>query len=157
MPTSSPAANPAGILNNWDASDPARMEALVRSAVNQSVFGAHVADPWFLPSASGGETLVAAARMIGALRQGPHPEQRRRVLSEDGARELRLEAHSGEPCQCPITLACIAAGDDVSVLPCGHRFTPGAVHMWLKEYAAHCPICRAPLPSKADYDAGSSV
>ena len=157
MSTSSPAATPGGILNNWDSSDLARMDALVRSAVNQSVFGSYATDPWFLPAASDGETLVAAARMMSALRQGSRPEQRRSVLSEDGYSELRRELHSGEPCQCPITLESIATGDDVAVLPCGHRFTPSAVDRWLKEYDAHCPVCRASLPSKEVRDMRDGV
>jgi len=157
-----------GLLNNWDAFEPEQIATLVRAAVTASALSAnrphaireptsllistvdHMG-PFLFPATSGGEALVAAARRLSALGHlspSTEPDPPRCVLSDEGRSEIRRERHAGETCQCPITLANIGPGDDTAVLPCGHRFSPAALHTWLAEYAAQCPVCRAQLPSR---------
>jgi len=74
----------------------------------------------------------------------------KRVLSEKGKTQIKNLKFSPtmKNDKCPILLEKFNEGDDVSVLPCEHVFTPSAIEEWLNDEQANCPVCRFELDSK---------
>ena len=74
----------------------------------------------------------------------------KRVLSEKGKTQIKTVKFSStmKNDKCPILLEKFNEGDDVSVLPCEHVFTPSAIDEWLNDEQANCPVCRFELDSK---------
>lgn len=74
----------------------------------------------------------------------------KRVLSEKGKTQIKKVKFSStmKNDKCPILLDKFNEGDDVSVLPCEHVFTPSAIEEWLNDEQANCPVCRFELDSK---------
>ena len=77
--------------------------------------------------------------------------QYKKVLSESGESELtKIIYESGKfPNErCSIMHIDFEDGEEVTQLPCTHCFNTDAIHRWLKEEKAECPICRTELNSK---------
>lgn len=49
--------------------------------------------------------------------------------------------HIGDPITCPVSLEDIRSGDDVMVLPCGHKGRYDTMKQWIVKHHT-CPVCR---------------
>mmetsp|Transcript_19709 Transcript_19709/g.35908 ORF Transcript_19709/g.35908 Transcript_19709/m.35908 type:complete len:303 (-) Transcript_19709:95-1003(-) len=53
-----------------------------------------------------------------------------------------LQARGGESgVSCVVCLVCYESGDQLRILPCGHRFHCGCVDKWLTKQSRTCPLC----------------
>lgn len=70
------------------------------------------------------------------------------IASEKGLNEIVKGYYNDtmEYSECPITREEFKVGDEISILPCNHYFTPGEIKIWLNE-SNKCPICRYELDS----------
>ncbi|CDF35579.1 unnamed protein product [Chondrus crispus] len=52
--------------------------------------------------------------------------------------------------ECAICLSDFEAGDEITLLPCGHFFhLTGCVREWLRDHARTCPTCRADICNRS--------
>ena len=75
----------------------------------------------------------------------------KRVISEEGEAELthsKFVSSEDNEESCPITQEEFMEGDDLTCLPCGHRFKSQAILDWLRKSSPSCPVCRKELKSK---------
>jgi|TARA_B110000261_G_scaffold88350_1_gene100828 hypothetical protein len=72
----------------------------------------------------------------------------KKLLSEEGRNSLTLmpyiEAESKYH-TCPILFIEFEEGEEITELPCSHRFNSSAIDKWLTEEKAECPVCRMGL------------
>jgi len=79
------------------------------------------------------------------------PDSYKKVLSKEGKNTIKTIKYSKElytDICCPITYLEFKEGQEISLLPCGHIFTPESILDWLENEKAECPICRYKLSSK---------
>lgn len=85
-----------------------------------------------------GETR-SVGEIFGSMGVG---EKIRIADDENGAEEVYTE--------CAICLSDFEAGDEITLLPCGHFFhLTGCVREWLRNHARTCPTCRADICDEA--------
>ena len=77
------------------------------------------------------------------------------ILSDDGEKELkkikyRKNSEEFPNEKCPIMHIPFEENEEVTQLPCNHCFDTEAIHKWLKEEKAECPVCRYKLDSKEE-------
>jgi hypothetical protein len=70
----------------------------------------------------------------------------KKITSEKGLCQIKSGTYQKtmEYDSCPITTDGFKEGDSISILPCDHYFSPGAIKCWLKE-SNKCPMCRYEL------------
>jgi|AntAceMinimDraft_18_1070375.scaffolds.fasta_scaffold03680_2 hypothetical protein len=73
------------------------------------------------------------------------------VISDEGKKLLKIEKYTKPGCClneiCPISQEEFTDGDNITILPCNHGFTTGAVEKWLETQCPECPICRYKMDS----------
>ena len=73
------------------------------------------------------------------------------VISDEGKKLLKIEKYTKTGCClneiCPISQEEFTDGDNITILPCNHGFTTGAVEKWLETQCPECPICRYKMDS----------
>lgn len=72
------------------------------------------------------------------------------VISDEGKKLLQQEKYTKSGCLneiCPISQEEFTEGDNITILPCKHGFTTGAVEKWLETQCSECPICRYKIDS----------
>ena len=77
------------------------------------------------------------------------------ILSEEGESQLKTIKFTKDTKElgeinnsCPITSLEFEENQNIISLPCNHYFDPEAIHKWLREEKAECPVCRFKLHSK---------
>ena len=74
------------------------------------------------------------------------------ILSEEGEAQLKTIQFTKDLREintiCPITSLEFEDNQNIISLPCNHYFDPDAIHKWLREEKAECPVCRFKLHSK---------
>ena len=78
------------------------------------------------------------------------------ILSEEGESQLKTIKFTKEFTKelgdinniCPITNLEFEENQNIISLPCNHYFDTEAIHKWLREEKAECPVCRFKLHSK---------
>lgn len=70
----------------------------------------------------------------------------KKITSEKGFQEIKSGTYQKtmEYDSCPISTDEFQEGETISILPCGHYFSPEAIQYWLKE-SNKCPMCRHEL------------
>ena len=69
----------------------------------------------------------------------------KKVLSEKGKTSLKTANYSKElnvNTACPIWQVDFEEDQEITLSPCNHAFTKGALERWLEDEKAECPICR---------------
>lgn len=84
------------------------------------------------------------------------------VVLDKGERQNVVELFARQGCgdggegeeevtECAICLSDFEAGDEITLLPCGHLFhLSGCVREWLRNHARTCPTCRADICGVGD-------
>jgi hypothetical protein len=70
------------------------------------------------------------------------------LLSEEGRKSLtrvRYVKPESKYHVCPILFVEFEEGEEITELPCNHRFNSSAIEKWLTEEKAECPVCRLGL------------
>ena len=73
------------------------------------------------------------------------------ILSEKGKDELKTIIYTNNlqtNANCPIYQVEFTEGMEIIKLSCNHSFIPEAIHKWLSEEKAMCPVCRLELDSE---------
>jgi hypothetical protein len=77
-----------------------------------------------------------------------NPPAYKNLLSEEGRKSLtsvRYIKSESKYHTCPILFVEFEEGEEITELPCNHRFNGGAIEKWLTEEKAECPVCRMGL------------